>query len=143
MKNVIVSACLLGDKCRYDGKSKECETVLKIKERFNLIPVCPEILGEMKTPRAPSEICNGRVISKTGEDNTKYFKAGAEIVLEIAKKNNCRTAILKEKSPSCGFGKVYDGSFSGTLTDGNGVTAQLLLENGIQIFGETEAEKIK
>lgn len=143
MRNIIVSACLLGDACRYDGKAKVCENVIKLGERYNLIPVCPEVLGGMKIPRKPSEICGGRVISKDGNDNTEYFEKGAEAVLEIAQKNDCLAAVLKEKSPSCGFGKIYDGSFSGSLTTGIGVTAELLFKNGIQIFGETEAYRLK
>ena len=129
-ENVLVSACLLGEKCRYDGKSKEYPEIICLKEKYNLIPVCPEVLGGLETPRTPCEIQNGRVISK--------YEKGAKTALEIALKNNCKTAVLKAKSPSCGKGKIYDGSFSKVLTDGNGVTADLLIKNNITVLTEEE-----
>ena len=137
-ENILVSACLLGERCRYDGKCKPCDEVIKLKEKYNLIPVCPEVLGGLETPRTPCEIKNGRVISSNGKDRTDEYKKGAEVALETAKRNNCNIAILKSKSPSCGKGKIYDGTFSGTLTDGNGITAQLLTENGIYIYSEIQ-----
>ncbi len=137
-ENILISACLLGEGCRYDGKSKPCPKIMKLKEKYNLIPVCPEVLGGLETPRTPCEIQFGKVISAGGEDRTKEYKKGAEITLEIAKRHNCTYAILKSKSPSCGKGKIYDGTFSKTLTDGNGITAQLLTENGIEVYSETE-----
>ena len=136
--NVLVSGCLMGIKCRYDGKSKPNPKVMALKERYNLISVCPEVLGGLKIPHPPSEQRNGGVYSENGEDLTEYFVKGAEKVLEIARENNCSFAILKEKSPSCGTGRIYDGTFSGTLKDGYGVTAKLLLENGIKVIGESE-----
>ena len=135
-ENILVSACLLGERCRYDGKSKPCDEVIKLNEKYNLIPVCPEVLGGLETPRTPCEIRNGKVISANGIDRTIEYTTGAQIALEIAKENNCKVAILKSKSPSCGKGKIYDGTFSGTLTDGNGITAQLLTENGIDVYNE-------
>ena len=135
-ENILVSACLLGERCRYDGKSKPCDEVIKLNEKYNLIPVCPEVLGGLETPRTPCEIQNGRVISADGIDRTIEYTTGAQITLEIAKENNCKVAILKSKSPSCGKGKIFDGTFSGTLTDGNGITAQLLTENGIDVYNE-------
>lgn len=135
-ENILVSACLLGERCRYDGKSKPCDEVIKLNEKYNLIPVCPEVLGGLETPRTPCEIQNGRVISADGIDRTMEYTTGAQIALEIAKENNCKVAILKSKSPSCGKGKIFDGTFSGTLTDGNGITAQLLTENGIDVYNE-------
>lgn len=134
---MLVSACLLGEKCRYDGHSKPCDPVLELKKHHTLIPVCPEILGGLKTPREPSEIRNGRVYSKNGTDLTEHFVLGAIAVLKIATHNGCRTAILKERSPSCGKGKIYDGSFCGKLVEGDGYTASLLSENGISVYGET------
>ena len=135
-ENILVSACLLGEKCRFDGKSKPCDKVIKLNEKYNLIPVCPEVLGGLETPRTPCEIRNGKVISANGIDRTIEYTTGAQIALEIAKENNCKVAILKSKSPSCGKGKIFDGTFSGTLTDGNGITAQLLTENGIDVYNE-------
>lgn len=133
---VLVSACLLGIKCRYDGKSKPSEKVIEFAKKETLIPVCPEQLGGRPTPRNAVEILNGKVIEKNGCDHTDEFLNGAYEVLKIVKTAGCKKAILKAKSPSCGCGKIYDGSFSETLTDGNGITAQLLLENGIEILNE-------
>ena len=113
-----------------------------LSEWFNLIPVCPECFGGLSVPRMPNEIINGRVLSKDGADNTQAYEDGAEKTLYIANENNCCYAVLKERSPSCGFGRIYDGTFSGVLTDGNGITADLLDRNGIRIFGESETAKL-
>ena len=137
-ENIIVSACLLGEKCRYDGKSKPCQAVINLKEKYNLIPVCPEVMGGLKTPRHPSEIIGDKVIRKDGSDNTKEYKRGAEIALNIALQNGAKKAILKAKSPSCGKGQIYDGTFSGKLKEGNGITAKLFMEKGIEVLTEDE-----
>lgn len=139
-ENILVSACLLGICCRYDGKGNPNESVLALlgRDDVTLIPVCPEQLGGMSTPRTPSERLDDRVINRAGEDVTDYFSKGADAALQIAQQCRCRYAILKERSPSCGCGRIYDGTFSGTLTDGNGVTAELLLQAGIQVFGESQ-----
>lgn len=137
MENIIVSACLLGVSCRYDGNSKPCREVISLKEKYNLIPVCPEIMGGLPTPRLSSEIRGELVVMKDGSDVTKEYKRGAEEVLRLAQMFDCKIAVLKENSPSCGCGKIYDGTFSRKLIDGNGVTAGLLLKNGIKVFGET------
>ncbi len=139
---LLVSACLLGENCKYNGGNNYCEDVAGLSAYFNLIPICPECFGGLPIPRVPNEIINGRVVSKNGEDYTKEYGDGAEKSLYIANENNCGYALLKERSPSCGFGKIYDGSFSGTLTSGNGVTADLLDENSIRIFGESEIDKL-
>lgn len=136
--NILISACLLGVNCRYDGKSKFIEKVDSLKDKHNLIPVCPEIFGGLPTPREPAEIIGDRVLTKKGKDVTENYKRGAEEVLKLAKFFDCKLAILKERSPSCGYGKIYDGTFSGRLKDGNGVTAKLLIENGIKVIGESE-----
>ena len=107
-------------------------------EKYNLIPVCAEILGGLPTPRIPTERVENRVVNQLGEDVTMQFVRGAQEVLKIAKLYGCTAALLKERSPSCGFGQIYNGTFSGTLADGNGVTAQLLAENGIRIIGESQ-----
>ena len=135
---VLVSACLLGICCRYDGKTKPNEKVMALAESGILIPICPEQLGGRPTPRNPVEISNGRVIEKNGIDHTDAFVKGAEEDLRIAKINNIKYAILKSNSPSCGFKKIYDGTFSKTLIDGNGITAELLSRNGIEIKTEKE-----
>ena len=136
--NILVSACLLGINCRYDGDSKFIDQLKILKDKHHLIPICPEIYGGMKTPREQSEKRNGKIISKTGEDVTQCFQRGAEETLKMGKFFDCQLAILKERSPSCGYGKIYDGTFSGTLIDGNGVTADLLAKNGIKIIGESQ-----
>ncbi len=139
-ENIIVSACLLGESCRYDGKSKPCQAVINLKEKYNLIPVCPEVMGGLKTPRHPSEIIGDKVIGKDDSDNTKEYKKGAEIALNIALQNGAKKAVLKAKSPSCGKGQIYDGTFSGVLKDGNGITAKLFMENRIEVLTENETK---
>ena len=138
---MLISACLLGEPCRYDGDRKPCEAVLKLRDRHTLIPVCPEVMGGLPTPRIPSERqADGTVQNREGEDVTVAYRKGAEAVLSVAKENGCTVAILKERSPACGKGKIYDGTFSKTLTDGNGVCAELLLRNGIRVIGESELQ---
>ena len=140
--NILVSACLLGVNCRYDGTG-ELNKELKSKiGEHNLIPICPEQLGGMETPRNPSERVGDRFISVTGEDVTENFTRGAYETLKIAKLYGCSLAILKERSPSCGYGKIYDGTFSGTLTTGNGITAGLLATQGIRVIGESKIKTL-
>lgn len=139
---IIVSACLLGENCKYNGGNNLNENVAALKEYFELVPVCPECFGGLHIPRVPSEIVGDRVMSKDGEDLTEYFARGAEHTLYIAKECNAPAAVLKERSPSCGYGTIYDGTFSGGLTDGNGVTARLLKDNDIMIFGESQIQRL-
>lgn len=142
MENILVSACLLGVACRYDGKRKPNEAVIALKEKYNLIPVCPEIMGGLPTPRLPSEIRGETVIMENGEDVTDKYSRGAEETLRLARLFGCGKAVLKEKSPSCGSGRIYDGTFSKTLAEGNGITAGMLLANGIRVAGETEIDAL-
>ena len=142
MENILVSACLLGVACRYDGKRKPNEAVIALKEKYNLIPICPEIMGGLPTPRLPSEIRGEAVIMENGEDVTDKYSRGAEETLRLARLFGCGKAVLKEKSPSCGSGRIYDGTFSKTLTEGNGITAGMLLANGIRVAGETEIDAL-
>ena len=135
---ILVSACLLGVCCRYDGESKPCEAVINLRERFILIPICPEVDGGLPTPRTPSERVDDRVLMRDGKDVTDNYRKGAEEALRKAKEFNCNIAILKARSPSCGSDKIYDGSFSGNLTDRDGVCAELLKKNGISVFTEDE-----
>ena len=139
---LIVSKCLTGCPCRYDGQSKPVPAVAAMVERGEAIAVCPEQLGGLPTPRVPAELTGSgedvlegraRVITRDGRDVTKEFVRGAYAALAEAKRVGANRAILKAKSPSCGMGQVYDGSFSGVLTDGNGVTAALLIRNGIKV----------
>ena len=141
---ILVSACLLGEACRYDGASRPCAHIIRLKERHTIIPVCPEVMGGLPTPRPASEIqADGRLVNILGKDVTAEYHQGAEAVLALAREHGATVAILKEKSPACGKGRVYDGSFTGTLRDGNGVCAELLLQNGIRVLGETEHEAIE
>ena len=113
-----------------------------LSKKYNLIPVCPEIYGGLPTPRVPAERLCGRVVNADGLDVTKNYKRGAEAALQIAKTADCRIAILKERSPSCGVHFIYDGTFSKTLRDGSGVTAELLSKNGIKVLNENEIENL-
>lgn len=143
-KRILVSACLLGVCCRYDGRGNPSAQVLDLLNRddLELIPVCPEQLGGLPTPRLPSERVEDRIINRAGEDVTDQFQRGAAGALRLARSYGCDVAILKERSPSCGCGRIYDGSFTGTLTEGNGVTTELLLSAGIQVVGESRIEQL-
>ena len=141
MENVIVSACLFGISCRYDGKSvTDGKVIEKISTVCHPVPFCPEVYGGLTTPRDPAEIINGRVVSSKGRDVTDEYEKGAGACLQMAKMMNCRYALLKSRSPSCGKGVIYDGTFSGALTEGDGVTARLLMENGIKVFDSDHVE---
>ncbi|MBR2409738.1 MAG: DUF523 domain-containing protein [Lachnospiraceae bacterium] len=138
--NVLISMCLLGVNCRYNGVPKEDTMVKELlhREDITLISVCPEQLGGLPTPRTPSERKGETVVSSDGEDRTAAFTQGAEESLRIAKLYGCEVAILKERSPSCGNKEIYDGSFTKTVVTGEGVTAELLRRNGVKVFGESE-----
>ena len=137
---ILVSACLLGCPCRYDGKSKPNDAVLALMERHTLIPICPEQMGGLATPRMPAERKGDGVFTERGVDVTEQYRRGAEEALRLARLYGCTHAILKERSPSCGSGQVYDGSFSRTLISGDGVAAQLLKATGITVLGESEVD---
>ena len=130
---ILVSRCLLGERCRYDGKRIPDAEVIALGREHTLIPVCPEMLGGLPCPRTPCEVRGERVVSRDGEDLTDAYRRGAEEALRICRENGCEKAVLKARSPSCGKGIIYDGSFTGTLTAGDGVTARLLEENGIPV----------
>jgi len=130
---MIVSACLAGFPCRYDGKARPCAQVVELVRAGKAIPVCPEQLGGLPTPRTSCEIWDGPVVDAEGYDRTEAFRRGARAVLRIAQTYGATEALLQSRSPSCGSGRIYDGSFTKTLTAGDGVTARLLKENGIQV----------
>ena len=132
----------MGINCRYNGKSEIVKELEELKNKYNLIPVCPEIYGGLKTPRNPAERVNDKVLTNNGEDVTEEYTKGAEEILKLAKFYDCKYAILKERSPSCGFGRIYDGTFSKTTIDGNGVTADLLAKNGVKIIGESKIQEL-
>ena len=139
---ILVSACLLGCACRYDGASKPREEIIALQERHELIPVCPEQLGGLPTPRPPAERQGDRVVTREGRDVTAQYRKGAEEALQLCRLLDCGCALLKERSPSCGCNGIYDGSFSGRLTPGQGVTAELLTRAGIRVYGESEAGEL-
>lgn len=139
---ILVSACLLGMRVRYDGQSKPNDAVIALMDRHELIPVCAEVFGGLPTPRVPAERKGERVVTKDGRDVTAEYVRGAEEVARIAKLYGCTHAILKEKSPSCGKSRIYDGTHTGTLTSGNGVLAEMLMEMGVKVVGETETGKL-
>ena len=141
--NIVVSACLLGVNCKYCGTNSYNAEVIKLISKHNLLPICPEQLGGLATPRNPVELLNGRVMDKEKNDYTEQFKKGADEVLKIAKLFDCTLAILKSNSPSCGVGKIYDGTFNKCIIDGTGVTAAKLQENGIRIISENSLELIR
>ena len=135
---ILISACLLGVPCRYDGKGKADERLLALAKTHTLIPVCPEQLGGLSTPRPPAERNGEQVITQSGADVTDAFRRGAEQTLFLARLLGCKTAILKANSPSCGSGSIYDGSFEKRLIPGDGITAALLKEHGITILSEQD-----
>lgn len=140
--NILVSACLLGVNCRYDGTGTIHKELKDKIGDYNFIPVCPEQLGGMGTPRKPSERVGDKLISKAGKDVTHNFTRGAHEALKIAELYGCKYAILKERSPSCGYGEIYDGTFSGSLKPGNGVTAELLVNHNITVIGESKMKQL-
>lgn len=132
----VISACLCGKGCRYDGGTKLNEKVKALFDEGESLLVCPEQLGGLTVPRTPCEIINGRIVSRDGIDRTEAYLLGSEKVLEICLKNDIKKAILKQNSPSCGSTHIYDGTFTGKKIEGEGVTAKLLRENGIEVSGE-------
>jgi len=136
----IVSACLAGIKCNYKQEANSCKTVIEMVKNGEAILVCPEQLGGLTTPRVPAEIVGDKVITKNDYDVSFQFQKGAEEAFEIAKLSGCNEAILKSNSPSCGSGKIYDGTFSGKLIDGDGVFTKLLKEKGISVISEKDLE---
>ena len=133
-EKVLVSACLLGVNCKYNGGNNFDEDILEYLKDKEIIPVCPEIFGGLTTPRPPSEIINDKVLNNEGVDVTANYNKGALETLKLARRLNVKKAILKAKSPSCGEGKIYDGTFSNTLISGDGITTRLLKENGIEVI---------
>ena len=130
---IAVSACLAGCRCRYDGDSKTDQEIVALVKTGNACLICPEQLGGLPTPRPPAELVGDRVINNKGEDVTEYFERGAKATLALLRDLGVKQAILKAHSPSCGCSCVYDGSFTGTLIPGMGLTARLLSENGISV----------
>ncbi len=143
---IFVSSCLVGINCKYSGGNNFNEKIFNMVKKGEAIPICPEQLGGLPTPRKPAEIkiIDGKrkVIDNQNNDVTEYFERGAKEVLEFAKKLNITKAILQPRSPSCGVGKIYNGNFEGKLIDGNGILAELLINNGIEVINCDEIRKI-
>ena len=139
---ILISGCLLGVCCRYDGASKPHPLAEELSKKHELVPVCPEQLGGLATPRPPAERQGERIIAKTGVDVTAQYRRGAEEALRLCCLLGCEAAVLKERSPSCGSGEIYDGTFTGTLVSGNGVTAELFLKHGIPVYGESRLSEL-
>ena len=135
---VVVSACLAGVECRYNGQAFPIPRVIEMVKKGQAIPLCPEILGDLPIPRLSAEQCGGRIFAKDGQDLTNEYVAGAKIALNIAQLVGCKKAILKSKSPACGCGVIYDGTFSGKLTQGDGFFCKLLKDQNVKVFTEDE-----
>ena len=144
MEKLLISACLAGENCKYSGGNNFIgETALaSLGDKYELVSVCPEVMGGLSVPRCPCERIGARVMNERGEDVTAQFKAGAELTANICERQGIKKALLKEKSPSCGSGRIYDGTFSHTVIAGDGVTAQRLRALGIALYGESEIEKL-
>ena len=142
MANILVSGCLLGIDCRYKGDSCAYEHLAELAKEHTLIFVCPEQMGGLPTPRDPAERQGNRVMSVNGADVTEQYHRGAEAALRLARLNRVKIAILKSRSPSCGSGLVYDGTFTGNKVPGDGVCAELLKKNGIRVYTEEEIDSI-
>ncbi len=136
---ILVSSCLLGVHCRYDGKGNETPWIMALQSDHTLIPVCPEILGGLPVPRLPAERRGSQVVNQAGQDVTAFFRRGAALACEMATQTGCAYAILKERSPSCGKCRIYDGSFSGKRIAGQGMAAEQLTKAGVLVFSEEEA----
>ena len=138
---ILVSACLLGENCKYDGGNNRNDSVLELVHGHEVIPVCPEVLGGLSTPRVPSEIVDGKVINKEGISVNEEFRAGAKKALEIALNSGVDMAILQSRSPSCGVNEIYDGAFSGALIPGRGIFAKMLVDSGIKVVDAGDVGK--
>ena len=138
MEKILISACLVGEKCKYDGGDNPFPLMEKLAEKYELVPFCPEVAGGLPTPREPAEIVKNSVLTQSGKDVTAQFNAGAEAALKACKYFGIRIAILKENSPSCGPRHIDDGTFTHTRLEGLGVTARLLIANGIKVYADND-----
>lgn len=128
----------MGVGCRYDGKSNQLPQLEQLMKQHTCIPVCPEIFGGLPTPRVPAERQGSKIMTQDGQDVTQQFVQGTAEVLRLADLYHCKAALLKERSPSCGSGQIYDGTFTKTLTEGDGLTAEMLKRKGISVYGESQ-----
>ncbi len=142
MQKILISACLIGDKVNYKGQGKYNPMVEKLKEKYLLVPFCPEVEGGLSTPRLPSEIRGNKVVHNNDKDVTKEFNLGASKALKLCKALNIKIAVLKENSPSCGSHFIHDGLFRDRLIVGEGITTRLLRQHDIKVYSEEEIEKL-
>ena len=140
---IMISACLLGYNVKYDGKNNLNNDLIEFLKDYEVISICPEIMGGLSIPRTPAEIKDKKVINKNNVDVTNEYNLGAKKTLKLAKENNIKVAILKKNSPSCGVGTIYDGTFTHTLVNGDGITTKLLKENGIMVLNEDNYQELK
>lgn len=141
---ILISTCLLGVACKYSGGDNARPALIAALQAagHELVPVCPEVYGGLSTPRPPAERIGARVMTAAGADVTAAYHKGAETALQLAKLTGCRVAVLKANSPSCGHGTIYDGTFSGQKIAGNGVTAELLEQNGIRVYTDEDCAAV-
>ena len=142
MEKILISACLIGDNCKYNGGNNLNPNIEALLEKYELIPFCPEVEGGLPIPRNPSEIKGDRVVMDNGKDVTRNYELGARKALMLCLYLKINIAVLKERSPSCGTHQIHDGSFSNTLINGMGITAKLLKENGIKVYSEDEIDQL-
>ena len=141
MEKLLISACLLGENVKYNGKNNKIDTS-EIAKYFEFVPICPEVMGGLPIPRVPSERKNDKVITQIGVDVTNNYRLGKDIAINIAKNNHIKYALLKSKSPSCGNDLIYDGTFSHTLINKSGVTAEALKKIGVIVFNENQIDDL-
>ena len=142
MEKLLISSCLIGNNTKYNGKNNYIKEIEQLKLKYELIPICPEVLGGLSIPRDPSEINNDKVISINGRDVTKEFNIGANKALNIALLNNIKYALLKDGSPSCGNTYIYDGTCKNNKIDGIGITTKLLQSRNIKIYNENNINEL-
>ena len=142
MEKILISACLVGDKCNYEGKSNYTPKIKDLLEKYELVPFCPECEGGLTTPRDPSERIKDKVVSSKGRDVTYQYEKGAELAYNICMYLGIKTAILKKHSPSCGSNEIYDGTFSHKIINRDGVTAELLKRKGINVITEDDIDTL-
>lgn len=144
MQSLLISACLMGTPCKYSGGSNALPPAVlaRLRETYRLIPVCPELAGGLPVPRTPSERLGSRVVTRSGQDVTAAFTRGAQLAVRLAARFGCSLALFKERSPSCGSGIIYDGSFTGRLVPGSGLAAEALAARGVKLLGESRLEEL-
>lgn len=139
---ILVSKCLIGENCKYNGGNNYHKELVDFLKDKDYIAVCPEVLGGLPTPRTSCEIVDGKVLDENGEDKTKEYMKGAQLTLKLALEHKCNLAIMQVRSPSCGKGQIYDGNFSRKLIEGNGLSAALLMEHGIEVLSSDEFSEL-